>query len=266
MAKDTPWREAIEDVLREAGTALHYTEIAERIVTSGLRKKVGATPAATVNSILTTSINKEGEASPFIKLGKGEYALKPGTRAELPTVGGTQSAEDEEEEQYSIITSFGMYWRRDFVKWSAEPRLLGIQQIGASPVNFCKQIGLYLLYDGREAIYVGRAVERPLGRRLYEHTVDRLSTRWDRFSWFGLLPVSDQGNLGDLPQEYVSTRVIPAIEAVLIEALEPRQNRKRGDDFAAVEYMQQEDPDIEAAKIKEKIKEIVERALTKKTS
>jgi len=31
----------------------------------------------------------------------------------------------------------------------------------------------------------------------------------------------------------------------LIEALEPPQNRKRGDDLSAVEYIQKEDPEIE---------------------
>jgi hypothetical protein len=36
--------------------------------------------------------------------------------------------------------------------------------------------------------------------------------------------------------------VIVTMEAVLIEGLEPRQNRKRGDDFQAVEFLQVEDP------------------------
>lgn len=30
-----------------------------------------------------------------------------------------------------------------------------------------------LVYDGREVIYVGRTTDRPLGRRLYEHTIDQ---------------------------------------------------------------------------------------------
>jgi hypothetical protein len=34
------------------------------------------------------------------------------------------------------------------------------------------------------------------------------------------------------------------MEAVLIEGLEPRQNRKRGDDFQAVEFLQAEDPQL----------------------
>ena len=139
--------------------------------------------------------------------------------------------EESEEKQYEIITSFGMFWRKDMALWNVNPRLLGIQQIGAEPVNFNKQLGIYLLYHGREVIYVGRATERPLGRRLYEHTLDRLSTRWDRFSWFGLLPVSENGSLAAMPAQYGSEQLIPALEAILIEALEPRQNRRRGDDL-----------------------------------
>lgn len=77
-----------------------------------------------------------------------------------------------------------MFWRKDAVEWSSTPKLLGMQKIGATPVDFFKQLGIYLLYDGREIIYVGRTTDRPLGRRLYEHTLDRLSVRWDRFSRF----------------------------------------------------------------------------------
>ena len=36
----------------------------------------------------------------------------------------------------------------------------------------------------------------------------------------------------------------------IIEALEPRQNRKRGDDLAAVEYIQKIDPEIEKKKVR----------------
>jgi hypothetical protein len=77
-----------------------------------------------------------------------------------------------------------------------------------------------------------------------------MSARWDRFSWFGLLPVSDKGKIGSLPENYGAAKIIPALEAILIEALEPRQNRKRGDDLAAVEYLQEVDPEIEKRKVK----------------
>jgi len=38
--------------------------------------------------------------------------------------------------------------------------------------------------------------------------------------------------------------IIATMEAVLIESLEPRQNRKRGDDFLPFEFLQLEDPKI----------------------
>ena len=98
----------------------------------------------------------------------------------------------------------------------------------------------------------------PLGRRLHEHTIDRMSARWDRFSWFGLLPVSEAGGLGTLPGQYDAAKLIPALEAILIEALEPRQNRKRGDDLAAVEYIQRVDPEIEKKKVKATLDESTE--------
>jgi len=110
--------------------------------------------------------------------------------------------QEESEEQYDIVSSFGMFWTRAAIEWVATPKLLCMQQIGATAVDFNGQLGIYLLYDGREVIYVGRTTDRPLGRRLFEHTVDRMSARWDRFSWFGLLPVSDKGSLGNLPKTY----------------------------------------------------------------
>lgn len=71
--------------------------------------------------------------------------------------------------------------------------------------------------------------------------------------------MSEKGNLGQLPDGYVATKIIPALEAILIEALEPRPNRKRGDDLSAVEYLQKEDPEID----RKKKKVLLESALSK---
>ena len=142
-----------------------------------------------------------------------------------------------------------MFWRRDAVNWKATPSLLGVQQIGAKPIDFTEQIGVYLLYDVREVIYVGRTTDRPLGKRLFEHTNDRHASRWDRFSWFGLLPLSVNGKLEKIPDSYDAEKFIPALEAILIEALEPRQNRRKGDGLN-VEYFQKIDPEIEKRKKK----------------
>lgn len=247
MAKEIPWRKAIEKVLSDAPTALHYKDVTDRIISDGLRKSLGATPSATVRSLLATGVMNEGSNCPFRKVGRGMYEWQrdcclPSSQALLSL------PEEEEEAQYEIITSFGMFWRKDAIDWCSTPKILGMQQIGAEAVNFFNQRGIYLLYDGREVIYVGRTTDRALGQRLYEHTKDRLSARWDRFSWFGLLPISEEGKLGTMTDSYQSAKLIPAIEAILIEALEPRQNRKRGDDLSAVEYIQEEDPEIKKKK------------------
>jgi hypothetical protein len=86
-----------------------------------------------------------------------------------------------------------------------------------------------------------------------------MSKRWDRFSWFGLLPVAETGQLGSLPKISEAAKIIPALEAILIEELEPRQNRKRGDDLSSVEYIQKIDPEIE----KKRIKATLDAALNK---
>jgi hypothetical protein len=259
MAKELTWRKAIEKVLNDTPSALHYKDITERIISDGLRTNIGATPSATVSAYLTTAITKEGENCPFQKVGRGLYVWKETTGISPSQAPPTPSQEEDEEAQYEIITSFGMFWRKDAIEWVATPKILGMQQIGAEAVDFHKQLGIYLLYDGREVIYVGRATERPLGRRLHEHTADRLSARWDRFSWFGLLPVSEKGVLGQMPESYQATKIIPALEVILVEALEPRQNRKRGDDLSAVEYIQKEDPEIQ----KKRVKQTMEAALNK---
>ena len=54
-------------------------------------------------------------------------------------------------------------------------------------------------------------------------------------------------NLGDI------------LEAILIESLEPRQNRKQGNLFFVIEYLHQEAPEI-----KKRLKEQIIRELTDK--
>lgn len=263
MPKELTWRQAIDEVLKASEVPMHYGEIADRIIANHLRVSLGATPAATVNAQISSSIKHDGADSPYLRVARGTFALSPmGKSAEPVRKVTPKSALDTAEEgeaQYDIVSSFGMFWRRSAVQWAATPKLLGVQQLGATPVDFSAQLGIYLLYDGREVIYIGRSTDRPLGRRLYEHTLDRLAARWDRFSWFGLLPVSERGQLEAMPKEFEAVKLIPALEAILIEALEPRQNRKRGDDLAAVEFMQKEDPEIRKKQVRASLEAAMER-------
>ena len=262
MRKQLTWEEAITRVLGESTGPLHYMEITDRIIAGGLRTSLGATPAATVASTLSKTSTRDGDSTPWVRVSRGTYSLRSGETApvQISSPDGTASADGgaDVDEQYAVISSFGMFWRRGSVEWNRSPRMLGKQYAGSTQVDFCDQRGVYLLYDGREVIYVGRATERGLGIRLYEHTWDRLSVRWDRFSWFGLLPVSDDGALRPMPATFEASKLAPAFEAILVEALEPRQNRKRGDDLAQVEYIQVEDPAVKRRLLKAAFDEAME--------
>lgn len=226
---------------------MHYTDIAEAIIERKLRQKVGATPASTVAANITTDIKQFGDESDFVRVKRGEYMLRKhyniGDQSTSEPINDAISA-DEASKETGIIQAFGMYWRRNLVRWSNAPKILGQQNRGAEDVNFSDQRGIYLLHDGRETVYVGRSADRSLGIRLFEHTYDRLNGRWDRFSWFGLLSVTEKGDLVSGAISADRSILITTLEALLIEALEPPQNRKRGDDFRAVEYLQVEDPDL----------------------
>lgn len=260
------WKEAIVKVFEEEKKALHYKEIAELIAEKGYRKSLGATPSDTVSANMTSDINTNKEKSIFAKVDKGIYILRKflddssqlapeETEVEIATSKKTIK------ERCKIINAFGIYWNRNLVHWKSTPDLLGIQQIGASEVNFKDQIGIYLLHDSRETIYVGQAIEQALGQRLKNHTTDRLGGRWDRFSWFGFYPVNENAKLlTDIKLDNITVQNLGDIlEAILIESIEPRQNRKQGNLFFGLEYLQQEAPEI-----KKRLKEQIIKELTDK--
>jgi hypothetical protein len=260
------WKEAIVKVFEDEKKALHYTVIAELIAERGYRKSLGATPQDTVSANITTDINTNKKKSIFAKVDRGIYILRKFLDDSSQRIIGNEESETvtskkSTKERYKIINAFGIYWNRNLVHWKTTPDLLGIQQIGASEVNFKDQIGIYLLHDSRETIYVGQAIDQPLGQRLKNHTTDRMGGRWDRFSWFGFHPVNEDGKLiSNIKLNNITVQDIGDIlEAMLIESIEPRQNRKQGNLFYGLEYLQQEAPEI-----KKRLKEQIIRELTDK--
>ena len=250
------WGEAIEEVLGSSPEPMHLRKIAEQILERGLLTTTG-NPAAIVRTHLAHSIRDHGVESPFERVGRGVFRMRRGSPVPSPL---TPVPDDEPRE---LVTAFGVYWERDAVDWKARPHLYGEFQtdgVSKSPmtrVDFAGQHGLYLLHDVREVVYVGRTTTGDLGKRLYDHTRDRLQGRWSRFSWFGFHPVSEDGELGDrvtrVPPDCGMDNLISAVEAILIEALEPRQNRKSGDGIAASEYRQIPDPAIEGKRLRDAI-------------
>jgi HB1, ASXL, restriction endonuclease HTH domain len=259
------WKEAIKKVLGETQIPLHYAEISEQVLSRNYYATDGATPAATVNAQISSSIKHDGDKSPFIRVGKGIFALKnsPAPSIISASISKQQKSkiltESEVESSDSIIHSFGMYWQRDLVVWRNDTKMYGKQQAISKPVDFGKQKGIYILYDHHTVVYIGRSVDRPLGKRLYEHTVDRLGSRWNRFSWFGLLDVTQEGNLREIVLNTSLAGLVATLEALLIEALEPPQNRKRGDDFSAIEYIQDIDPELKEKEIQNTLRAIEQK-------
>ncbi len=241
---DMNWREAIIKVLQNENEPVHYADITESIMEQGLKTQVGATPAASVAATLSESFRLEGKKTPFERVARGYYRLRDEYRKGSCAQLDSGPIADDVGSETALINAFGMYWRRELVSWNP-PRLLGQQQPGSAPVDFAEQRGVYLLHDRREVIYVGRTTDQGIGERLKQHTLNRLNGRWDRFSWFGVFPVHDNGALGtDAELQYSLDILIATMESLLIEGLEPPQNRKRGDGFSAVEFIQTLDPEL----------------------
>lgn len=258
MSTEMKWIDAIAQVLREESEPLPYDEIAKRIAERGYRINLGATPANTVNANINNDLRANGEKSVFQKTDRGIYTLR-GKQANKVEVG------EPEVEKPRLIHSFGIYWSREAVIWKHQPDLYGIQQLGATPVNFRDQVGIYLLHDSRETIYIGQAVKQTLAERLFQHTKDRVGGRWDRFSWFGFYGVdADSAKLNpitDLAVPLTQASLADTLEAILIESVEPRQNRKRGNTFDGIEFLQGTDPEIERKKKQQLLAELIEQKL-----
>lgn len=258
---DMSWNDAIKKVLAEQGEPMRASEIVQAIVDGGLRTKVGATPNTAVGAFLS----QEPLRSEVEKIERGVYrypaVLQPPSGQPRPLdidINDQSNVVDIPKEERGLLNAFGLFWRRAEIDWAPTfPRMLGVQLAGSSAVDFSAQEGVYLLYDGSRLVYVGRVSEPRFGKRLREHTRDRLSGRWDRFSWFGVRPVGDGGELEDVPIAGLNAdMVISTLEALLIEALEPPQNRRQGDGFAELEFIQSTDPNIEKLRKKRLLDEM----------
>ena len=228
------WKDAAQKVLEDAGKPLHYSDITDRILGKGLKTTAGATPASTVNATISSAILKEGSAGVFERTESGVYGLR---------TDGKPEAESDDDAESGSLEAFGVYWERGRVNWTGTPRLFGRARPKADRVNLAGQLGVYLLYDEhRVVVYVGQATKQSIWQRLAQHTSDRLTARWKRFSWFGIRPVAEDGELGSVATGIITPkRLISTLEALLIEALEPRQNRA-GSSYSGEEYIQADDP------------------------
>jgi hypothetical protein len=137
-----------------------------------------------------------------------------------------------------LIHNYGLFWELENVFWGrqkVEGHLKGIRadSLMSDPVNFREQQGVYVLYDQSfRLVYIGQtgSGDRRLFSRLRDHTSDKLSERWSRFSWFGVRWIKNDGYLANEVEKVTSPLddVLNHVEAILIAAAEPVHNRQGG--------------------------------------
>jgi len=95
------FKQSAIEILKKAGTPLHYTEITRLALESGILETEGATPEASMNAQITVDIKNKAEGSDFIKTAPGTFALNP-NKKEIKETPKIIEAEKEEEEKIVI--------------------------------------------------------------------------------------------------------------------------------------------------------------------
>lgn len=248
------WREAILNVLESAaGKPLHTDEITAEILSSGLKSTAGKTPSITVAAIISRMRREEGRQD-IARSQPGYYYML--AEADITAVPEQEEPDDElvitDEPKNLAVAAYGLHWERDKVSWSRSGHhLYGWDASNPNPaetdyVDFATQQGVYLLHSWDAVVYVGRTTAESSGlfeRLRYHHSMHVWSSKWVRFSWFGLRPVSNTGELKDVPAMATKRVVSALMESVLIETLRPAFNSQKGD-YMGTLYRQLVDPGI----------------------
>jgi hypothetical protein len=132
------------------------------------------------------------------------------------------------------MAAYGEFWDSQYVDWGAPGKGKGGQLLGSAKiagrevcVDAWAQVAIYVLYDNYRPIYVGQSGSATLGARLRAHRTDRLGGRWDRFSWYALVPFTLKG----VPKKARKTTnvdretAVDHLEGILISATEPALNK-----------------------------------------
>jgi hypothetical protein len=235
-------RESIASVLAPYSKPIDLDEIASKLVEAeGDLEKFGAVPLRSIHSCIDDAIRAEGESCPFLKSFPGFYMLREKAKPhQLLKASKARSTEPKiHEGQIGIVSCFGVSWQRNRVKWTPSPEILGCQFMASKPIDFGQQIGFYALHsEGGEVGYFGSTIDKPIGTCLFEHTQDRLRGRWNRFSFFGLLPVTDAGTFDRLPDDFKPADTLASLAAIIMELFSPRGNRLYFDWLSTLEFIE----------------------------
>lgn len=224
-----PWLEAITKVLEDANGPLHYTKVAEIIVK---KHYVDCNSNSNIETTVNTYIQQnKGTFKQFGK--KGYYVLK----TVLDKL--VYNYQKQNLPKQSLITAFGKRWSKAIFMQN-KCTLKGRSITNQKQINdFTDQPGVYVLYNGKQLVYVGQSSRRSLSKRLQNHTADRLANKWDTFSWFVFSEIDAEN--GCKRNDIINVRLevlIDDIEAILIESCNPQENKKQGNNWKPKEYSQ----------------------------
>jgi hypothetical protein len=171
-----------------------------------------------------------------------------------------------------LIRTYGEFWNPDIVNWNKSWRLFGKRRSDSKgpDINVYEERGVYVLYQDYEPVYVGKADKTSIGYRLQLHRQSRRKgPRWDRFSWFGIKGLNQDGSLKNLNTKFhlSSPELIATLEALLIVTIDPRLNARKERFKNAVELFQSEtDKPVEIEERLESIEKKLEQLLRSRAS
>lgn len=133
-----------------------------------------------------------------------------------------------------LIKCYGEYWNPDMVDWGTKGagnkgRLVGEIKPNKKHIDFWAARGVYVLHENFKAIYVGKAFQSSIGKRVRDHLSDRLAGRWDMFSWYSTSAVRmTRKDVSTPGQRQIKPKtIIDTMEALAILIADPALNRKR---------------------------------------
>lgn len=97
--------EAAREVLGEAGEPLNAGEIVRRATAAGLLETSGKTPANTLYAQLMTTSRRQGEASEFVLVSRGKWALRKQVGVAAPRVAEVASPAPERVPAHWFLTT-----------------------------------------------------------------------------------------------------------------------------------------------------------------
>lgn len=224
--KESKWIDAILKVLENTKSPIHYAMIWEIIRDRNYLKCDTKTPEISVNTYLQA--NKD-TIVPFGN--KGCYILKKHLDDNI------NKYMEKEVANKTVIRAYGIEWSKEkFLQNNCN--LLGKEKNSkkAAIIDFSQERGIYVLYKGYNIVYVGQTIN-PLSERLKKHA--QSNYEWDSFSWYGLDDVTE-GSMHDKNKvlHMTAKSLLDAFEAVMISAINPLYNKKKGNHIGDKEYQQ----------------------------